>query len=87
VHPFWLSHKKMSLVEALHPRAVMAGVGAPSEAPWGTCQRGRGEGKKGRDWGAVGGAPWGGGGLQEGGAPWGLSPAAPLSVRSSAFCT
>jgi hypothetical protein len=71
VHPFWLSHKKMSLVEALHPRAAMAGVGAPSEAPWGTCQRGRGgRGRRGATGvqlgGAMGRGRVGGGGVRHG---------------------
>jgi hypothetical protein len=35
------STKKMSLVEALHGRAAMAGVGAPWEAPWGLTREGR----------------------------------------------
>jgi hypothetical protein len=66
-----IPRRKMRLREALHGRAVMAGVGAPLMAAWQAHGRGREGRGRGHGWGcglgrgrAAGVAPWGGG-LQE----------------------
>jgi hypothetical protein len=60
----------MSLVEALHGKATMAGVGAPWEAPWGLAREGRDEEGGGGEGDVAGGAAWGGGAMGRGRGAW-----------------